>query len=156
MLPPSFSGSIEVRPGIRRELATGRGLARRSLCAANQQCSLAQLLVESSGNLKCSIVEKNGAAGPGQDLSDIDRRHDTAEIRWRGRCGGGAGLPTGLIIGGLVAAPRYGDGPYPTAPIAGPIGYGAPREAIAGRALARSIRRAVAGNPPLLSWRVPA
>jgi hypothetical protein len=85
-----------------------------------------------------------------------------------------AGLATGSIIGGLVAALRYYDGPYPyyggyyPAGYVGPIGYGAPGwEAIACRAIARSIRSAapigvamaggtVAGSPPLLSWRVPA
>ena len=41
---------------------------------------------------------------------------DTTEIRWRGHGGGAdlaAGPATGLMIGGLVAAPRYYDGPYP-------------------------------------------
>ena len=62
-------------------------------------------------------------------------------IRWRGHGGGGvglaAGLMTGLIIGGLIAAPPYYEGPYPYyypnrypgyyAPrYVGPIGYGAP------------------------------
>jgi BA14K-like protein len=60
------------------------------------------------------------------------------QVRWRGHGGGGAaaaaGLMTGLIIGGLVAAPHYYEEPYPYyrpygyyAPgYAGPIGYGAP------------------------------
>jgi hypothetical protein len=59
------------------------------------------------------------------------------QVRWRGHGGGGAaiaaGLMTGLIIGGLVAAPPYYDGPYPYyypgyyAPrFVGPIDYGAP------------------------------
>jgi hypothetical protein len=57
-------------------------------------------------------------------------------VHWRGRGGGGAGLAaglaTGLIIGGLLAAPRYYDEPYPyyygySPPrYLGPIGYGAP------------------------------
>jgi BA14K-like protein len=61
------------------------------------------------------------------------------QVRWRSHGGGGAaaaaaGLMTGLIIGGLVAAPHYEE-PYPYyypyfgyyAPrYVGPIGYGAP------------------------------
>ena len=38
-------------------------------------------------------------------------------VRWHGHGGGGAtlaaGVMTGLIIGGLVAAPQYYEGPYP-------------------------------------------
>jgi hypothetical protein len=65
---------------------------------------------------------------------------NSTQVRWRGHGGGGAGLAaglmTGLIIGGLVAAPYYYDEPYPYyhpnyggyyAPrYVGPIGYGAP------------------------------
>jgi hypothetical protein len=57
-------------------------------------------------------------------------------VRWRGHGGGGAalaaGLATGLIIGGLVAAPHYHE-PYPyyddgyyVPRYVGPVGYGAP------------------------------
>ena len=42
---------------------------------------------------------------------------DVTPVRWRGHGSGGAGLAaglaTGLIIGGLLAAPRYYDEPYP-------------------------------------------
>lgn len=61
---------------------------------------------------------------------------DVTLVRWRGRGDGGAGvaagLATGLIIGGLLAAPRYYYEPYPYpygyyAPqYVGPIGYGPP------------------------------
>jgi BA14K-like protein len=62
---------------------------------------------------------------------------DFTQVRWRGHGGGGAGLAaglaTGLIVGGLLAAPRYYEEPYPYyyggyyAPgYVGPIGYGAP------------------------------
>ena len=61
---------------------------------------------------------------------------DTAPVRWRGYRGGGgglaAGLATGRIIGGLLAAPGYYDEPYPYSDgyypprYVGPIGYGAP------------------------------
>jgi hypothetical protein len=61
---------------------------------------------------------------------------DATPVRWRGHHGGGAGLAaglaTGLIIGGLLAAPRYYDEPYPyhygyyPPRYVGPIGYGAP------------------------------
>lgn len=60
---------------------------------------------------------------------------DAAPVRWRGHHGGGAGvaagLAAGLIIGGLLAAPRYYDEPYPyygyyPPRYVGPIGYGAP------------------------------
>jgi hypothetical protein len=59
------------------------------------------------------------------------------QVHWRGRGGGGAavaaGLMTGFMIGGLLAAPHYYD-PYPSyypygyyAPrYVGPIGHGAP------------------------------
>ena len=59
---------------------------------------------------------------------------DATPVRWRGYHGGGAGLAagltTGLIIGGLFAAPRYYDDPYyygyyPPRHVE-PIGYGAP------------------------------
>jgi hypothetical protein len=93
------------------------------------------------------------------------------EIRWLGH-GGGAGLATGLTIGGLVAAPRYYDGPYPTTAAFTRRDMSADRlwrtgwEAIACRAIARSIRWAapigaamadgtIAGSSPL-PWRVPA
>ena len=61
---------------------------------------------------------------------------DSTQVRWRGYGSGGAGLAaglaTGLIVGGLLAVPRYYEGPYPYyggyyAPrYVGPIGYGAP------------------------------
>ena len=61
---------------------------------------------------------------------------DATPVRWRGHHGGGAGLAAGLatdlIIGGLFAAPRYYDEPYPYSygyyppRYVGPIGYGAP------------------------------
>lgn len=63
---------------------------------------------------------------------------DTVPVRWRGRGGGGAelaaGLATGLIIGGLLAPPRYYVAPYPypyqygyyPPRYIGPVGYGEP------------------------------
>jgi hypothetical protein len=58
---------------------------------------------------------------------------EATPVRWRGGgTGVAAGLATGLIIGGLLAAPHYYDGPYapygggyyPPPPYAGPAGYG--------------------------------
>jgi hypothetical protein len=60
---------------------------------------------------------------------------DTTEIRWRGHGGGAdlaAGLATGLMIGGLVVAPRYYDGSYPYYGGLYPAGY-VGRSAIAHR-----------------------
>jgi hypothetical protein len=60
----------------------------------------------------------------------------TTQVRWRGHGGGGgalaAGLATGLIVGGLFAAPHYYAEPYPYyggyygPRYVGPVGYGAP------------------------------
>jgi len=67
-----------------------------------------------------------GAVAPAKIWATSIGVTDTTEIRWRGHGGGAAlaaGLATGLIIGGLVAAPRYYDGPYPYYGGLYPAGY---------------------------------
>jgi len=59
---------------------------------------------------------------------------DVTDVRWRGRgyrggAGIGAGIATGLLLGGMMAASPYyyGDGPYYAPPYYGPVygpGYG--------------------------------
>jgi BA14K-like protein len=86
-----------------------------------------------------STVGSVAVAAPIPPISSM-RSTDVAnstQARWRGHGAGGAGLAaglaTGLIVGGLLAAPRYYEEPYPYyyrgyyAPrYVGPIGYGAP------------------------------
>src|SRR5258708_3373661 len=63
-----------------------------------------------------------GAVAPARICATSIGVTDTMEIRWRGH-GGGAGLATGLTIGGLVAGPRNYDGPYPYYGGLYPAGY---------------------------------
>jgi hypothetical protein len=66
-------------------------------------------------------------------------------VQWRRGWGGvGAGLIAGAIIGGALASPYYGYGPYPYyyAPPPPPVYYGAPYGApVAGDAVAYCMQR---------------